>query len=132
MRYLVSEKLEIIRTVEQSSLGVQRTRTQIGIPRATFYHWHGRNVEGGLDSLEDRKPGPGPVWNKVPEAIATNWCCWPWPNLSSCPGNCQCGVRRCRGTGRAMTGESLPMARMLPHKLSVPRPAKVSRLVSTR
>ncbi len=70
MRYTASEKLEIIRTVEQSSLGVKRTLAQISIPRATFYHWYGRYVEGGLDGLEDRKPAPGPVWNKVPEAIA--------------------------------------------------------------
>lgn len=66
MRYTASEKLEIIRTVEQSSLGVKRTFTQIGIPRATFYHWYGRY----LDGLEDQKPVPGSVWNKVPEVIA--------------------------------------------------------------
>ncbi len=36
MRYGASEKLEIIRTVEQSVLGVSRTLRQIGIPRATF------------------------------------------------------------------------------------------------
>lgn len=70
MRYTASEKLEIIRTVEQSSLGVKQTLAQIGIPRATFYHWYGRYVEGGLDGLEDQKPAPGFVWNKVPEAIA--------------------------------------------------------------
>lgn len=70
MRYTASEKLEIIRTVEQSSLGVKRTLTQIGIPQATFYHWYGRYLEDGLDGLEDRKPAPGSVWNKVPEAIA--------------------------------------------------------------
>lgn len=68
MRYTASEKLEIIRTVEQSSLGVKRTLAQIGIPRATFYHWYGRYLEGGLDGLEDRKPVPGLVWNKVPAA----------------------------------------------------------------
>lgn len=39
MRYAPSEKLEIIRTVEQSSLGVKRTLAQIGIPRATFYSY---------------------------------------------------------------------------------------------
>ena len=70
MRYEASEKLEIIRTVEQSSLGVKRTLEQIGIPRATFYNWYGRYVDGGLDGLSDRKPDPGPVWNKVPEAVA--------------------------------------------------------------
>jgi transposase-like protein len=37
MRYPASEKLEIIRLVEQSSLPVRRTLTKLGIPRATFY-----------------------------------------------------------------------------------------------
>ena len=36
MRHPASEKLEIIRTVEQSSLGVRRTLQQVGIPRSTF------------------------------------------------------------------------------------------------
>jgi transposase InsO family protein len=70
MRYAASEKLEIIRTVEQSSLGVKRTLTQIGIPRSTFYNWYDRYVTDGLDGLEDRKPSPGPFWNRVPEAVA--------------------------------------------------------------
>lgn len=70
MRYGASEKLEIIRTVEQSSLGVARTLRQIGIPRATFYNWYGRYVAEGFDGLEDKRPDPGPVWNKVPEVVA--------------------------------------------------------------
>lgn len=70
MRYEASEKLEIIRTVEQSSLGVRRTLAQISIPRSTFYNWYGRYVEEGFDGLEDKKPDPGPVWNKVPDAVA--------------------------------------------------------------
>jgi len=37
MRYPASEKLEIIRIVEQSHLPVRRTLTQIGIPPTTFY-----------------------------------------------------------------------------------------------
>ena len=69
MRYTASEKLEIIRTVEQSSLGVARTLGQIGIRRSTFYNWYGRYVSQGLDGLVDRKPSPGPVWNKVPEPV---------------------------------------------------------------
>ncbi len=36
MRYRASEKLEIIRLVEQSHLPVRRTLEQIGIPGATF------------------------------------------------------------------------------------------------
>src|SRR6188768_926695 len=39
MRYPASEKLEIIRLVEQSHLPVKRTLEKLGIPRATFYRW---------------------------------------------------------------------------------------------
>ena len=42
MRYAAAEKLEIIRLVEQSSLSVRRTLTQLGIPRSTFYCWYDR------------------------------------------------------------------------------------------
>jgi putative transposase len=69
MRYPASEKLEIIRTVERSQLGVRRTLEQIGIPRSTFYNWYDRYVSEGFDGLEDKKPEPGPVWNKVPDDI---------------------------------------------------------------
>ena len=69
MRYPASEKLEIIRMVEQSALGVRRTLQQVGIPRSTFYNWYDRYVSEGFDGLEDKKPDPGPVWNKVPEEI---------------------------------------------------------------
>ena len=36
MRYLASEKLEIIRLVERSSLSMRRTLAQLGIPRSTL------------------------------------------------------------------------------------------------
>ena len=37
MRYPASEKLEIIRLVEQSAQPVRHTLAKLGIPRATFY-----------------------------------------------------------------------------------------------
>ena len=40
MRYPASEKLEIIRLVEESALPVRWTLEKIGIPRATFYRWY--------------------------------------------------------------------------------------------
>jgi hypothetical protein len=43
---------------------------QIGIPRSTFYNWYDRYVTEGPDGLEDKKPSPGPVWNKVPVSVA--------------------------------------------------------------
>tara|TARA_A100001037_G_scaffold215962_1_gene193864 strand:+ start:556 stop:711 length:156 start_codon:yes stop_codon:yes gene_type:complete len=42
MRYPASEKLEIIRLVEQSHLGVRPTLEKLGIPKTTFYRWYDR------------------------------------------------------------------------------------------
>jgi putative transposase len=69
MRYTASEKLEIIRLVEQSHLSVRRTLEQIGIPRATFYRWYDLYQTDGPDALEDRSPRPGRVWNRIPDEI---------------------------------------------------------------
>jgi putative transposase len=67
MRYSASEKLEIINLVEQSSLSVRRTLVQLGIPKSTFYLWYDRYSQGGVEALEDRKPEPKAVWNKIPD-----------------------------------------------------------------
>jgi putative transposase len=67
MRYPASEKLEIIRLVEQSHLPVRRTLAKLGIPRTTFYRWYDRYRAGGLDALADRRPQPGRVWNRIPD-----------------------------------------------------------------
>jgi transposase-like protein len=58
MRYPASEKLEIIRLVEQSALPVRRTLDQLGIPKSTFYAWYDRYQTGGLDALEDHRRRP--------------------------------------------------------------------------
>ena len=69
MRYAASEKLEIIRTVETSHLRVRRTLDKIGIPKTTFYAWLDRYGAGGFEALEDRKPRPKRVWNRIPDEI---------------------------------------------------------------
>ena len=51
MRYPASEKLEIIRLVEQSHLPVRRTLAQIRIPRSTFYRWCDQYQTGGPEAL---------------------------------------------------------------------------------
>ena len=71
MRYSASEKFEIIELVEQSSLSIRRTLAPIGIPRSTFYDWYSRYQEGGVEALEDGKPRPQRVWNKIPDEIGT-------------------------------------------------------------
>src|SRR5712672_3343613 len=69
MRYAAAEKLEIIRLVEQSSLSVRRTLTQLAIPRSTFYCWYDRYRSHDAEGLEDRTPAPRRVWNKLPAAV---------------------------------------------------------------
>ena len=71
MRYSASEKFEIIELVEQSSLSIRRTLAPIGIPRSTFYDWYSRYQEGGIEALEDGKPRPRRIWNKIPDKIRT-------------------------------------------------------------
>jgi putative transposase len=58
MRYSASEKLEIIRLVEQSYLSIKQTLDKLGIPRTTFYRWYDRYQVGGLEALEDQSPQP--------------------------------------------------------------------------
>jgi putative transposase len=70
MRYAAAEKLEIIRLVEQSSLSVRHTLTQLGIPRSTFYCWYDRYRARDADGLKDRTPAPRRVWNKLPDSVA--------------------------------------------------------------
>ena len=67
MRYSASEKYEIIRLVEQSSLSAKQTLARLDIHRSTFYAWLKRYDAGGIDALEDRKPAPRSPWNKLPE-----------------------------------------------------------------
>jgi putative transposase len=69
MRYPASEKIEIIRLVEQSHLSVRETLEKIGIPRATFYRWYDLSQTGGPEALEDRQPQPKRVWNRIPDAL---------------------------------------------------------------
>ena len=69
MRYPASEKLEIIRIVEQSHLPARRTLEQLGIPRRTFCRWYDRYLDGGPEALEDRPSAPNRVWNRIPADI---------------------------------------------------------------
>ena len=69
MRYPASEKLEIIRLVEQSHLPAKQTLDLLGIPRSTFYLWYDKYQTGGVDALEDKAPMSARVWNKIPDDI---------------------------------------------------------------
>jgi transposase InsO family protein len=69
MRYPASEKLEIIKRVEQSHLPAQSTLDRLGISRRTFYRWCDRYMGGGPEALQDRPSAPSRVWNRIPADI---------------------------------------------------------------
>ena len=73
MRYPASEKLEIIRIVEQSHLPAKQTLDQLGIARRTFYRWYDRYLEGGPEALEDRPSAPSRVWNRIEAQCIAQW-----------------------------------------------------------
>jgi transposase InsO family protein len=66
MRHSQSEKLEIIRVVEDSSLGVKRTLQELDINRSTFYAWYERYLNRGAEALVDRTSHRRQFWNAIP------------------------------------------------------------------
>ncbi|NKB84833.1 IS3 family transposase [Ochrobactrum grignonense] len=69
MRYPATEKLEIIRLVEQSHLSARQTLDKLGIPRPTFYRWYSRFLAHGVEGLEERTSAASRVWNRIPDDI---------------------------------------------------------------
>ena len=84
MRYPASEKLEIIRLVEQSHLPANRTLEKLGIPKATFCRWYDLHQTGGPEALDDRSPRPDRVWNRIPDDVRERI-------RKLAPPRCQCG-----------------------------------------
>ena len=70
MSLSASEKVEVIRMVEESDLSIRRTLGELGISRSSFYRWYQRYQEGGPDALQShsRLP-PAVLGNKLPESV---------------------------------------------------------------
>ncbi len=69
MRHSQSEKMEIIRTVESSSLGVNRTLASLDINRSTFYDWYRRYSAGGYEALASKPSHRRQFWNAIPPDV---------------------------------------------------------------
>ncbi len=67
MKYTQSEKMELIRMVEESSLSVQQTLRELDVPRSSFYEWYRRYKEAGYDGLASKHKSQRQVWNRIPE-----------------------------------------------------------------
>jgi len=69
MTLSASEKLEVIRMVEESDLPVKRTLEEIGVSKSSFYRWYDQYLVGGLAALEGEAKAPKKIWNKLPESV---------------------------------------------------------------
>ena len=69
MRLPASEKLEIVRLLEQSHLPARRTLQMLGIRPSTFYRWYDRYRSSGPEALEDKPSKPDRVWNRLPDDV---------------------------------------------------------------
>ena len=68
MHHTQSEKMEIIRLVEQSDLGVGRTLQELKVNKSTFYKWYNAYLENGYDGLARKQNERCGGWNKINEA----------------------------------------------------------------
>jgi putative transposase len=67
MKYNQAEKIEIIKLVEQSDLGIRRTLVQMGISKSSFYEWYRRYLEDEYDGLCLKSKCPNQFLNCVPD-----------------------------------------------------------------
>lgn len=66
MRHSQSEKMEIIRLVEGSELGVRPTLRELQVNRSTFYAWYRRYRQQGYEGLGSRPADRRRFWNAIP------------------------------------------------------------------
>ena len=69
MRYTQTEKMEIIRLVENSDLSIRQTLRELDIPKSSFYRWYERYQTDGYDGLADRGHTVRHFWNKIPQQV---------------------------------------------------------------
>jgi len=69
IRTSASEKLEIIRLVEESGLPVRRVLAELDIAPTTFYRWYEHYQAEGEDGLVDRRPSMRQYWNRIPDTV---------------------------------------------------------------
>jgi len=61
----VEKKREVIELVRRSPQPKRVTLAELGMARSTYYRWQRRLRRDGDAGLEDRKPQPGAVWNRL-------------------------------------------------------------------
>ncbi len=69
--YNASEKLAIIRLVEESELSVRRTLAEINVSRSSFYRWYRSYERDGYEGLDNCSRASRQHWNKIPDSVRT-------------------------------------------------------------
>jgi len=59
------EKIELLRAVEASPLGVTEVLARLDLPRSTYYRWRRQFHAQGFEGLKDASPYRGQVWNQL-------------------------------------------------------------------
>lgn len=68
MRLNTAEKIEIIRIVTGSDLGINRTLMELGINKRSFYNWYGIYRNYGVDGFSPSPKGENSRrWNQIPD-----------------------------------------------------------------
>lgn len=67
MRLTAAEKEEIIRLVDGSDLGVNKTLRELGINKSTFYKWYQAYADKGIDGLQPPGRRTRQQWNTIPQ-----------------------------------------------------------------
>jgi transposase InsO family protein len=77
--YSASEKLAIIRLVEDSELSIRRTLLEINVSRSSFYRWDRAYEREGPDGLEEALNATGLTQARVhhkPRLLSDNGPCY--------------------------------------------------------
>lgn len=67
MRLNQSEKMEIIRLVENSPDSINKTLDELGVHKRTFYNWYNSYKEYGIEGLAPKISRRKYYWNQIPE-----------------------------------------------------------------
>jgi len=67
--YSQSEKLAIIRLVEESELSIRQTLAEIKVSRRSFYRWYHAYERDGFDGLKNKSRANRQHWNRIPDSI---------------------------------------------------------------
>jgi len=67
--YSASEKLAIIRLVEDSELSIRRTLVEINVSRSSFYRWYQAYERDGPEGLHNHSRASRQHWNRIPDSV---------------------------------------------------------------